>query len=137
MSSAMILSCVLAVIFVLQDASGYRHEMRLHMRNEASNKSAQHGGASGDDSQASLSCETGVGRFECEDSKYYWDSFKYMGDGKCCTQKSMVCEDHPWGPMGCEGIRKEWKQKGWKFLKGSRPRTRARGAASLRTQKYG
>ncbi|CAE7220561.1 Scn10a [Symbiodinium sp. CCMP2456] len=112
----MILSCALAVIFGLQCASGYRHEMHVKPRNEASsNKSTQHGGASGD--TEALTCVTAWDEFECEGFHYYpEDSFKYIADGKCCTQKKVACESGS-NPYTCEGEHGEEKKKGWKFYR--------------------
>ena len=111
------MSRVLAVIFGIQCASGYRHEMHLKTHNEASsNKSTPHGGASGD-TQASLTCVTGLDSIDCEGSNAYFEnSFKYMGNGKCCTQKSMACEEGS-SPYTCEGLHGEGKKKGWKFIR--------------------
>ena len=111
------MSRVLAVIFGIQCASGYRHEMHLKTHNEASsNKSTPHGGASGD-TQASLTCVTGLDSIDCGGSNAYFEnSFKYMGNGKCCTQKSMACEEGS-SPYTCEGLHGEGKKKGWKFIR--------------------
>ncbi|CAE7335567.1 unnamed protein product [Symbiodinium microadriaticum] len=127
----MILSRALAVIFGLQCASGYRHEMHLKTRSEASsNKSTQHGGASGDtrhltrvqevwgqDWGASLTCETGLNPSECEGSNDYYgkDSFKYIS-WKCCTRKFLACEEGSSRNI-CEGEHGEGKKKGWKFFR--------------------
>ncbi|CAE6966168.1 Scn10a [Symbiodinium sp. KB8] len=118
----MILSRVLAVIFGLQCASGYRHEMHLKTRNEtSSNKSTEHGGASGD-TQVSLTCETGLSSFDCEGSNdYYEDSFKYIGHGKCCTPKSLACEEDA-EPSACEGEHGQGRKKGWKFIRSKESR---------------
>ena len=70
----------------------------------------------GTDSQASLTCETGVKDFDCQGIFLQdTDSYKYMGHGTCCTQKRITCQASS-SKEACEGFHGEEKKKGWKFL---------------------
>eukprot|EP00439_Symbiodinium_sp_Y106_P071696 s85_g12.t4 len=64
------------------------------------------------DSQVWLSCETGLTSFDCEGSNdFYEDSFKYIGDYKCCTPKSLECKEGS-DPYSCEGLYGEHEKEG-------------------------